>query len=1101
MNRFAISLILLLITLNLFSQNTRDTLLIINNYSEQIDIYSPKYLYINILSESQDIKQILDIENQKIKIELDSIIELPYEYKITMVYIVREQSIKLFNEISVDTAAKEPSQHMPLLSSTQIYEEKNDLVTNGYISRGIMMSSQGQSSMQSSLDLQFYGEIAPFLIEGSLNDRNLPIQPEGTSARLQEIDRVYITLKKDNFKLTLGDFNIKSGENTYFSKYSRKLQGSMFTNQNKSNKNTYNYGGAVAMNKGKFDRVELQLVDGVAGPYKLRSTDANYIQIIANSENVYLDGNILQRGYDADYVIDYNTAEITFMPKIFIRSSMHIVVEFLYTDYNYAQSSYGLFTEISNNKLLWGINYFSEGDVKSQPLLLTLSDSDKVLLSNAGANLPVEIPSFQMTSFNKKKILYKLIDTLGYDSIFVYSRDSTAQLYEVNFTYVGQNKGNYKISNYAANGKIYEWIPPLNGVPQGEYEPIRILNAPNRLNTVESYLYYKPNEKLETRIRLGYSQHDKNTYSNNDSINQGIAYKMQIITKPSVKHTLEIFSQGIQTNFSSLEPIYSAEESRILNKDLFSKKKMEFLNGLNYNYNDKSNNSAQLSTSFFNTSKNEYSILSIADAKFHYKNFNFLTKNNYSHTRLPLYKVDFYRSNSNLDWKIKSIWLGISNKIEYHPIKKNDTIQNNSQEYYSISPYIGWGDSSKTFIKLYYEYYYEKMPIDRYQQKGGYQLLMRHKIWNLKQNNYIVFQSTNSQEKNYFTSENEINLNTRDKSFITQLRYILAQKQTPQIDYSFIEVPIGQGTHYWIDANNNGLQELNEFHIANFSDQAQYILLTIPTQKYLSTYSQTLSFNFRFSPSLINKIPQFFKNFNLQTFIDINQASKQIHILNFSNKFADSIITFNNRLRNVLEYHPKKINLSIRYEYYKQNSLQTLIVGNIEQMRENNALQIFVPITKKWNLQSQSDYLKQINKSIFQQSTTYDYNQYSQKLELQYLATKYQIRISPRYAYMYNEDLKINKLELTLEPRIFSLKAGTFTTKLGYLYNDATDNMDPTMEYLMLEGYKPGSNGLIQIQWQKTLNQVIQISLQYEGRISQHISMTHIGSINVRALL
>ncbi len=86
-------------------------------------------------------------------------------------------------------------------------------------------------------------------------------------------------------------------------------------------------------------------------------------------------------------------------------------------------------------------------------------------------------------------------------------------------------------------------------------------------------------------------------------------------------------------------------------------------------------------------------------------------------------------------------------------------------------------------------------------------------------------------------------------------------------------------------------------------------------------------------------------------------------------------------------------------------------MGNIEQMRENNALQIFVPITKKWNLQSQSDYSKQINKSIFQQSTTYDYNQYSQKLELQYLATKYQIRISPRYAYMYNEDLKNNKLE------------------------------------------------------------------------------------------
>ena len=40
-----------------------------------------------------------------------------------------------------------------------------------------------------------------------------------------------------------------------------------------------------------------------------------------------------------------------------------------------------------------------------------------------------------------------------------------------------------------------------------------------------------------------------------------------------------------------------------------------------------------------------------------------------------------------------------------------------------------------------------------------------------------------------------------------------------------------------------------------------------------------------------------------------------------------------------------------------------------------------------------SDYLKQMNKSIFQQSTTYDYNQYSQKLELQYLETKYQIKL------------------------------------------------------------------------------------------------------------
>jgi hypothetical protein len=1100
-NKTVIILILLLASFHLLSQNTIDTILILKNHSEHIDIYNPYRIYIKILSDTNNYKQILEVEKQKIFIELDSIVELPYEYKITLIYIDRVQSSKLLQKVTSDSTSQELLLPLSISPSTHIYGEKNDLITNGYISRGIMMSSKGQSSVQSSLDIQFYGEIAPFQIEGSLNDRNLPIQPEGTSARLQEIDRVYIALKKDKFNLTLGDFNIKSSENAYFSKYSRKLQGSMFTNISKTDKYTFNYGGALAMNKGKYDRVELQMIDGVSGPYKLRSTEANYLQVIAGSETVYLDGTLLQRGYDADYVIDYNTAEISFMPKLFIRSSMHIVIEFLYTDYNFAQSSYGIYTEISNDRWLWGINYFSEGDVKSQPLLLTLSDSDKVLLSNAGANLPVEIPAFNQTNYDKKKILYKMIDTLGYDSVFIYSTDSTAQLFEVSFTYLGQNKGNYKIANYAANGKIYEWVLPVNGKPQGEYEPIRIINAPKRTNTVESYIFFKPNEKIEARLRVGYSQKDRNTYSNIDSLHQGVAYKVQLITKPSMGHTFEVFSQGIQANFSSLEHIFTPEENRILNKDLFNNKKMEFLNGLKYIYNDKKSNSALLSTSFYNISKNEYSALASANAKFNWKNFNLFTNNDFSHTQLSEYRIDYFRSNSNLNGIIKSIWIGLNNKIEYHPIKKNDTIQNHSQQYYSIAPYIGWGDSSVTFIKIYYEYYNEQTPLKRDQQKAGYQLQLKQNIWNLKQNNYIVFQSSNNQEKNFFTSDNEINLNTRNKSLIMQLRYLLSQKQTPQIDYTFVEVPIGQGTHYWIDANNNGLQELNEFHLANFNDQAQYILLSVPTQKYISTYSQILNFNFRFSPSLINKLPQFIKNFNLQTFININQATKDFNFLTFNNNKIDSILSFNNMLRNVLAYHPKKTNFSVRYEYYKQKSLQTLIVGNIEQLKENHSLQIFIPISKKWNLQSQSDYLIEMNKSIFVQSTTYDYDQFSQKIELQHIAAKYQIRIAPRYAYIYNKDLKFNKLELALEPRFFSIKAGTLITKLAYLYNDAPKNMDPTMEYLMLEGYKSGSNGLIQIQWQKTLNQVIQISLQYEGRISQRTSMTHVGSINVRALL
>lgn len=1104
MYKYCVFIILFLIHINIFSQNIIDTTFIIHSYQDTIDINNSEILYIKLLIDTNKLinNQILDIENQKIYINIDTSIHLPFTYRCRLRYIKKKISTTLLSIIYKDTLQSEELSPFHVIVPEIHPEERGEIYTNGYISRSIMMSSRGQSSVQSALDLQFYGEIAPFQIEGNLNDKNLPVQPEGTSARLQEIDRVYITLKKDNFKFTLGDFNIHSPENAVLSKYSRKLQGTSFSNISKTEKHSFNYGGVVAINKGKFSRIELKPIDGVSGPYKLQTIEANYIQVIAGSEKVYLDGILLKRGYDADYVIDYNTAEITFMPKIFIRTSMHIVIEFLYTDYNYAQASYGLYTEISGDKWQWGINYFSEGDIKAQPLLLSLSDSDKVVLAEAGANVPVKIPSFRATNYKDQNITYAIIDTLDYDSVFVYSRDSTTQLYKVDFTYVGKNKGNYIVSNYAINGKIYEWIAPINGIPQGEYEPIRILNAPKRINLIESYFFYKPSENLETRITIGYSQNDINTFSEQDNKSQGLAYKFELIGKPSSEHTLTFFSQGVQSQFTSLEPLYNPEENKIFNRELYTSEKMELWNGLIYNFKNEKNNFAHIKTSFFNKSKNEYSIIANANARYYWQKFHFVTTNDYSHTHLPSYQIDYLKHSSNIGFNIKTLWLGIDNKIEYHPIYKNKIMLNNSQEYYSFSPYIGWGDSTQTFLKLYYEYYNEKMPLIRKQHKTGYQLEIKKIIWSLRQNNYFVMQTSDTVKKNYFTSDNEVNLYTKNKSFNMQLRYILSQRQSPRIDYTYIEVPIGQGSHYWIDANNNGLQELDEFHIANFNDQAQYILLTIPTQDYISSYHQTCSFNFRFSPQLIKKFPVFLKNFSLQSFFDINQNTINFNFLGI-NKKPDSLINSSERFRSILEYHPQKINLSVRYEFYKQKILQTLIVGNIEQKKLNHSLQFYIPIAKKWNLQSISEYTYQSNKSVFRSSTSYSFAGYTEKLELQYLETKYQIRVGPRYSYVFDKEqnIKNNKIELYIEPRIFSIKAETFMGKFGWIYNIAKNLSDPTMEYLMLEGYKQGNNGLIQIQWQRTLNKLIQISLQYEGRIMQHSSMTHVGSITVRALL
>ena len=71
------------------------------------------------------------------------------------------------------------------------------------------------------------------------------------------------------------------------------------------------------------------LQEGVQGPYRLQGQNGEaYITVIANSERVYFDGRLLTRGFDYDYVIDYNSAEITFTPYLLVTRYNRMRVDF-----------------------------------------------------------------------------------------------------------------------------------------------------------------------------------------------------------------------------------------------------------------------------------------------------------------------------------------------------------------------------------------------------------------------------------------------------------------------------------------------------------------------------------------------------------------------------------------------------------------------------------------------------------------------------------------------------------------------------------------------------------------------------------------------------
>ncbi|MBK7684140.1 MAG: hypothetical protein IPJ26_17540 [Bacteroidetes bacterium] len=73
----------------------------------------------------------------------------------------------------------------------------------------------------------------------------------------------------------------------------------------------------------------------------------------------------------------------------------------------------------------------------------------------------------------------------------------------------------------------------------------------------------------------------------------------------------------------------------------------------------------------------------------------------------------------------------------------------------------------------------------------------------------------------------------------------------PRRLYSFIEVTPGTGSYSWNDYNGDGVPQLNEFEIAVFSDQANYIRIFSTTDEYVKVFFNQFNAVVNFNPAAL----------------------------------------------------------------------------------------------------------------------------------------------------------------------------------------------------------------------------------------------------------
>src|SRR5690606_1947852 len=290
-----------------------------------------------------------------------------------------------------------------------------------------------------------------------------------------------------------------------------------------------------------------------------------------------IDGREMQRGQENDYIIDYNTAEVTFTAKQFINKDKRIVVEFQYSDANYVRSMIQTSTGVETERFTAYVNFYSEQDAKNQSLQQDLDENDKRILDLVGDDINAAVAPnyFAMDQFNNDQVLYQLRDSLGYDTVFVRVSEPVPNLFRVNYSEVGEGNGDYIQSGFDATGRIFVWVAPdttLGGEieRQGNYAPVRLLAAPQKTQILMVGGTYKFSERTNAMVELGFTNNDLNTFSDKDdtdNYSHGITARVEHVQPLSQKENPlsligKAFFETVGDNFQPIEPYRSVEFNR-----------------------------------------------------------------------------------------------------------------------------------------------------------------------------------------------------------------------------------------------------------------------------------------------------------------------------------------------------------------------------------------------------------------------------------------------------------------------------------------------------------------------------------------------------------
>jgi hypothetical protein len=1038
-----------------------------------------------------------------------------------------------------------------------IFDNDTKVRTAGSFSRAISFGNRQDLVLNSAFNLQLDGELGNGIeVSAAITDESLPVQPEGTTQQLREFDRIFIQLRKNRSQLTAGDYELRHPDG-YFLRFFKKLEGATFTSvaggtsagTEGTGEATWTNQASVAVARGQFIRQQIQPVEGNQGPYKLTGNGGQqFLIILAGTERIFLDGQLLRRGLDGDYTIDYNLAELTFTPRRLITRDSRITAEYEFADQRYLRTLTTGSTRYETERFTAYVNAYSQQDSRTATGDLELTPEQRAALAGAGDFLGNGIAVSSIDTLEGRAELratYDLIDTITCVGNVQFLRLDPEGRFVATFTDRGPGGGEYVLlPDQQANGRVYDFVgrDPATCEPLGRFSPEVDLVAPEQQQLLAVGGAYRFRSGGSISVEASRSTLDRNRFSREDSADDnGNALRLdadrafQLGTDSSgwqlrTRGHLEL----LDANFNFINPYRSPEFFRNWNLSnrlgtSLPEPERERIIGAGFGLErgslfrlDYDFEQFTRGTSYSGLRHGVATQLSAAGWRLN-GDLSLLTNEEAGASgsfRRPRLRID--KSFENLGgWAVDVAYEG---EQSIRNLPNSDSLSGLSFQYDRYSVGLSAPANDQYRFRLSANQRIDQLPSGEslttstearelavegnYTGNKNFQLGGNFTYRDLEVPDPLLANDVPNQT---FLGRMDVRFNALQRSLRGQTTYQVGSGQEPRVEFQYLYVGPGLGQYIWQDSlyNNDGKIQPNEMEISPFADIADYVRVSVFTNDFIRTNNVALNQKLNWDPVRLwrdaDGFKKFLKRFSFNSSFIVDRKTRENETIQSWNPFQlavpdSSLVALNVQRRIGLFFNRTSPTYDIQLSNGDRRNRRVLTTGYESSRTADWTLRFRYRPNRQLSLETALVTGQRSADSEFFDNKDFQFN--LQRIEPSVNWQPKNFRVLTRLIAGTETNLlpegsgeNTDRLELQLEANYRRWLTARFRWVEIALEGDARSPVG----FALLQGLQPGRNLLWNLGATRQLGQYLQLTLSYEGRQTGTANTVHVGRAQVQA--